>query len=50
MKKPSVIICAYNNESTIKDIVLTVCDYFLAEVIVVNDGADKTDIILKIAR
>ncbi|MDO9155087.1 MAG: glycosyltransferase family 2 protein [Paludibacter sp.] len=48
MKKTSAIICAYNNESTIKDIVSTVCDYFFAEVIVVNDGSsDKTDIILK---
>ena len=48
MKKTSAIICAYNNESTIKDIVSTVCDSFFAEVIVINDGStDKTDFILK---
>jgi glycosyltransferase involved in cell wall biosynthesis len=48
MKKTSAIICTYNNESTIKDIVSTVCDYFFAEIIVVNDGStDKTDFILK---
>ncbi|MHB9142952.1 MAG: glycosyltransferase family 2 protein [Paludibacter sp.] len=48
MKKTSAIIYAYNNESTIKDIVSTVCDSFFADVIVVNDGAtDKTDFILK---
>jgi len=48
MKKTSAIICAYNNESTIKDIVSIVCDSFFADVIVVNDDStDKTDFILK---
>lgn len=48
MKKTSAIICAYNNERTIKDIVSTVCDSFFAEVIVINGGStDKTDFILK---
>ena len=48
MKKISAIICAYNEESTIKDVVTTVSDYFFDEVIVVNDGStDKTDSILK---
>ncbi|MCK4678167.1 MAG: glycosyltransferase family 2 protein [Bacteroidales bacterium] len=48
MKKISAIICAYNEASTIKDVVATVSDYFFDEVIVVNDGStDKTDSILK---
>ena len=47
MKKISVIICVYNEEKTIKDVVSIVCDYFFDEVIVVNDGStDKTDDIL----
>ena len=47
MKKITAIICVYNEEKTIKDVVSTVCDYFFDEVIVVNDGStDKTDGIL----
>ena len=47
MKKTSAIICAYNEEKTIKGVVSKVCDYFFNEVIVVNDGStDKTDDIL----
>jgi len=47
MSKISVIICAYNEEKTIKEVVTTVCDYFFDEVIVVNDGStDGTDKIL----
>ena len=47
MKKISAIICIYNEEKTIKDIVSIVRDYFFDEVIVVNDGStDKTDDIL----
>jgi glycosyltransferase involved in cell wall biosynthesis len=39
MSKISVIICAYNEEKTVKEVVTTVCDYFFDEVIVVNDGS-----------
>jgi len=39
MKKISAIICAYNEEKTIKEVVTTVCEYFFDEVIVVNDGS-----------
>jgi len=46
--KISAIICVYNEESTIENVVTTVSDYFFDEVIVVNDGStDKTDSILK---
>ncbi len=45
--KISAIICAYNEEETIKNVVTTVSDYFFDEVIVINDGStDKTDEIL----
>lgn len=47
MKKISAIICVYNEEKTIKDVVSIVCDYFFDEVVVINDGStDKTDYIL----
>ncbi len=47
MRKISAIICAYNEEKTVKEVVTTVCDYFFDEVIVVNDGStDGTDKIL----
>lgn len=47
MKMISAIICAYNEEKTIREVVTTVCDYFFDEVIVVNDGStDATDKIL----
>jgi glycosyltransferase involved in cell wall biosynthesis len=46
MKKISAIICAYNEEKTIKEVVATVCEYFFDEVIVVNDGS--TDATAKI--
>ncbi len=39
MSKISAIICAYNEEKTIKEVVTTVCEYFFDEVIVVNDGS-----------
>ncbi len=48
MKKITAIICVYNEEKTIKDVVSTASRYFFDEVIVVNDGStDKTDEILK---
>ena len=47
MKKTSAIICVYNEEETIKNVVTTVCDDFFDEVIIINDGSsDKTDEIL----
>jgi len=47
MRKISAIICAYNEEKTVSEVVTTVCDYFFDEVIVVNDGStDGTDKIL----
>ena len=46
--KISAIICAYNEEETIKNVVTTVSDYFFDEVIVINDGStDKTDEIVR---
>ena len=48
MKKLSAIICAYNDEGTVIDVVTTVYDYFFDEIIIVNDGStDITDSILK---
>lgn len=45
--KISAIICAYNEEKTVKEVVSTACDYFFDEVIVVNDGStDGTDKVL----
>ncbi len=47
MKKISAIICAFNEEATINNVVTKVTDYFFDEVIVVNDGStDKTNEIL----
>jgi glycosyltransferase involved in cell wall biosynthesis len=46
--KISAIICAYNEEKTIKEVVTAVSDFFFDEVIVVNDGStDGTDRILQ---
>ena len=48
MKNITAIICTYNEENTIKEVVTKVSDYFFDEVIVVNDGStDKSDSILK---
>ena len=44
----TAIICVYNEENTIEDVVTLVSNYSIDEVIVVNDGStDKTDSILK---
>ena len=46
--KTTAIICAYNEEKTIDEIVTIVCDSFFDEIIVINDGStDKTDNILR---
>ena len=46
--KTSAIICVYNEEKTIEDVINIVTDYFFNEVIVVNDGSDdKTDEIVR---
>lgn len=48
MKKVSAIICVFNEEATIRNVVTKVADYFFDDVIVINDGStDKTDKILK---
>jgi len=48
-KNISVIICVYNEEKTIMDVILSIVDYFeTCEIIVVNDGStDKTEQIIK---
>ncbi len=44
MMKTTAIICVYNEEETIKEVINIVTDFFFNEVIVVNDGStDKTD-------
>ena len=46
--RTTAIICAYNEQDTIKNVATTTLDYFFDEVIIVNDGStDKTDEILK---
>ena len=46
--KTTAIICVYNEEETVKEVINVVTDYFFDEVIVVNDGSeDKTDKIVK---
>jgi glycosyltransferase involved in cell wall biosynthesis len=46
--RTTAIICAYNEQDTIKNVATTALDYFFDEVIIVNDGStDKTDEILK---
>ncbi len=48
MKKVSAIICAYNEESTLKDVILSVSEAIIVnEIIVVNDGSsDNTENII----
>ena len=46
--KITAIICVYNEENTVKNVVTQVSNYPFDEVIIVNDGStDKTDSILK---
>jgi len=49
MKKVSAIICAYNEDKTIKDVILSVSEALIvSEIIVVNDGSsDKTKEIIE---
>lgn len=44
MMNTTAIICAYNEEETIENVISIVSDFYFNEVIVVNDGStDKTD-------
>jgi len=46
--KTTAIICAFNEEETIKNVITKVSDYFFDEIIVINDGStDKTDEIIR---
>lgn len=46
--RTTAIICAYNEQDTIKSVAITALDYFFDEVIIVNDAStDNTDEILK---
>lgn len=48
MKSVSAIICAFNEEKTVTDVVVKVANYYFDEIIVVNDGSsDQTDFNLK---
>ena len=48
MGKISAIVCAHDNEKSIRDIVYIACDDFFDEVIIIKDGStDKTEDILK---
>ena len=49
MKKVTVIICAYNEANTIKDVILSISDAIIvSEIIVVNDGStDNTKLIIE---
>jgi len=48
MKGITAIICVFNEEATIRNVVTKVADYFFDDVIVINDGStDRTDEILK---
>lgn len=48
MKNVSAIICAFNEEKTVTDVVVKVANYYFDEIIVVNDGSsDQTDLNLK---
>ncbi len=49
MKKVTVIICAYNEANTIKDVILSISDaIIISEIIVVNDGStDNTKQIIE---
>jgi len=49
MKKVSAVICAYNEEKTVKDVILSVSESLLVhEIIVVNDGSsDNTKKIIE---
>jgi glycosyltransferase involved in cell wall biosynthesis len=46
--RTTAIICAYNEQDTIRKVAVIAFNYFFDEVIIVNDGSrDKTDEILK---
>lgn len=46
--KTTAVICVYNEEGSVKDVVTKIAGYSFNEIIVVNDGStDKTDEILK---
>ncbi len=52
MKKASAIICVYNEEKTIKDVILSVSEAIIvSEIIVVNDGStDNTKQIIEVLK
>ncbi len=48
MEKVSAIICAYNEEKTIKNVITAVCNYSFDEVIIINDASeDRTGSIIR---
>jgi glycosyltransferase involved in cell wall biosynthesis len=52
MKKVSAIICAYNEEKTIKEVILSVSKaVIVSEIVIVNDGStDNTKEIIEALR
>ena len=46
--KTTAIICAFNEEATINNVLTAVCNFLFDEIIIVNDGStDKTDELIR---